>query len=260
MFVADRTANRILEFDGRTGEWLGDVATVDRPSSVRLGADGQLYIAAFGRSEILRVDPLAPTQMSRFYMDTEIMEEPVELLFRDRELVVLGHDTSNAIVIDPSGRMVHDVGYPDMRGAHDFAFGADGLLYVATEHDVSLGTAIQIWDVNAGAMVGRLGTLDQLANATGIVALDDELYVTDYERGQLIRFVADVPEVIADDLVHPISIEVGPDELFYIVDERGIHRYTRDGSYVSQFVAIGDHIVGPRSTTFVLLDELMADE
>src|SRR6185503_8108354 len=112
---ADRGANRIVEFDGLTGDWGRDVTSVDRPSSVRLGPDHGLYIAAFGRSEILRID--AGAQHS-FFQDTEILEEPVELIFRGRELVVLGHDTHNAIVIDPTGTMTHDVGYPDMRGAH----------------------------------------------------------------------------------------------------------------------------------------------
>ncbi|HEY5946243.1 MAG TPA: hypothetical protein VIV40_12160 [Kofleriaceae bacterium] len=253
MFVADRTANRILQFDGVTGEFGGEVATVDRPSSVRFGPDHQLYVAAFGGSEILRIEAGAPTG---FFRDTEILEEPVELIFRGPELVVLGHDTHNAVVIDPDGAMTHDVGYPDMRGAHDFVFGDDGLLYVATEHDVSLGTAIQIWDVQAGTMVGQLGTLDQLANATGIANVDGQLYVTDYERGRILRFDGDAPVVIADDLVHPISIELGPDGLFYVIDARGIHRYAQDGTYVSLFVPIGDHLVGPRSATFVLRADL----
>jgi DNA-binding beta-propeller fold protein YncE len=257
MFVADRTANRIVQFDGVTGEWLGDVATVDRPSSVRFGPDRKLYVAAFGGSQILRFDPSARSTTARFFQDTDILEEPVELLFQGSELVVLGNDTQNAVVIDASGTMVRDIGYPDMRGAHDFAFAANGLLYVATEHDVELGTAVQVWDVATNTMVHRFGTLAELANATGIVAVDDELYVTDYERGRLIRFRGDTPEVIADGLVHPISIELGPDDRFYVTDERGIHRFERDGSYVSLF--IGEHLVGPRSVTFVLVDELMTN-
>src|SRR5688500_12948073 len=168
MYVADRTANRIVRFDGVTGEYQGEVAQVDRPSSMRLGPDGMLYVAGYGDSEVTRVELATGAQLD-FYQNTEVLEEPVELVFRDRQLVVLGHDTHNAIVIDPSGAMVRDVGYPDMRGAHDFVFGDDGLLYVATEHDVSLGTALQVWDVSTGEMVHRFGTLDQIANATGIV-------------------------------------------------------------------------------------------
>jgi sugar lactone lactonase YvrE len=258
MFVADRTANRIVQFDGVTGEWLGEVAAVDRPSSMRLGPDGMLYVAGFGRSEILRVDARSGAAAGSFFQNTEILEEPVELTFQGSELVVLGNDTQNAIVIDPTGAMVRDVGYPDMRGAHDFVFGNDGMLYVATEYDVVLGTAIQVWDLAAGAMVHRFGTQRQIANATGIVALDDALYVTDYERGRLIRFDAERPEVLAVGLVHPISLEVGLDGLFYVTDERGIHRYDREGNYVSLFVPIGEQLVGPRSVTFVPRDELAA--
>jgi hypothetical protein len=211
-----------------------------------------MYVAGFGDSEVLRVDIAARSVTDSFYRNTEILEEPVELIFRGPELVVLGHDTHNAIVIDPSGTMVYDVGYPDMRGAHDFAFGADGFLYVATEHDVTLGTALQVWQVETGAMIHHFGTLDQIANATGIVAIDGDLYVTDYERGTLLRFTAGEPHVIARGLVHPIAIELGPDGWFYIADDRGIHRYERDGSYVELFIARGEHLVGPRSVTFQL--------
>lgn len=249
MFVADRGANRIVQFDGITGEWLGELASIDRPSSVRLGPDHMLYIAGFGDSAITRIDASgAPSDM--FYKDTEVLEEPVELVFHGAELVVLGHDTHNAIVIDPSGAMVHDVGYPDMRGAHDFSFGSDGLLYVATEHDASLGTAIQVWDLALGTMIDRFATLDQLANATGITAIDDALYVTDYERGRLVRFTGPDMVVLVDDLVHPISIEQGPDGLLYIIDERGIHRYDVDGTYVSLFAPIDEHLVVPRNASF----------
>jgi streptogramin lyase len=257
MFVADRTANRILELDGVTGELIAEVASVDRPSSVRLGPDGKLYVAAFGGSEILRFDPAARTTAARFYQDTEILEEPVELLFRDRELVVLGHDTANAVFIDPAGAMVHDVGYPDMRGAHDFTFGPDGLLYVATEHDVSLGTAIQVWDVEAAVMVRHFATLDQLANATGIVEVGGDLYVTDYERGKLIRFTDDVPTVIARNIMHPIAVELGPDGRLYVIDERGIHRFELDGSYDKLFVASGENLLGARGLSFALVDDLV---
>ncbi len=258
LYVADRGANRIASFDGVTGEWLGDVASVDRPSSMRLGPDGMLYIAAFGGSQVLRVAPQAAAEPGRFYQDTEVLEEPVELIFRGSELVVLGHDTHNAVVIDPGGAMVHDVGYPDMRGAHDFVFGSDGLLYVATGHDVSLGTAVQVWDVELGTMVDRFGTLDQLANATGIAAVGDELYVTDYERGLLLGFdAAHEPRVLAEGFVHPIAVELGIDGMCYVIDERGIHRLELDGSYVALVVPAGEHLVGPRSATFVPRDQVL---
>lgn len=255
LYVADRGANRITSFDGVTGDWLGDVAAVDRPSSMRLGPDGLLYIAAFGGSEVLRVDPHVVAEPGRFYMDTEVLEEPVELIFRGPELVVLGHDTHNAVVIDPGGAMVHDVGYPDMRGAHDFVFGTDGLLYVATGHDVPLGTAVQVWDVELGAMIDHFGTLDQLANATGIAAVGDELYITDYERGLLLSFDrAHQPRVLADGFVHPVAVELGIDGMCYVIDDRGIHRLELDGSYLALVVPTGEHLVGPRSATFVPRD------
>jgi hypothetical protein len=212
-----------------------------------------LYVAGFGDSEVTKVDYATGAALGSFFRDTTILEEPVELLFHGSELIVLGNDTNNAIMIDPSGTMVHDVGYPDMRGAHDFVFGEDELLYVATEHDAPTGSALQIWDVQTGALVRRFGGLDVIANATGIERVGDELYVTDYERGTLLRFdvTSEHAELLATGLAHPVSLELGLDGLLYVIDDAGIHRFTIDGTYVSRVVARGADLVGPRSLTFV---------
>jgi len=257
MFVADRTANRIVRYDAVTGAYEGVLAEIDRPSSARLGADGMLYVAGFGQSEIVRLDPNTGATIDRFYRDTGVLEEPVELVFRADELVVLGHDTHNAIVIDDGGTMVHDVGYPDMRGAHDFTFGSDGLLYVATEHDVVLGTAMQVWDVAAGTMVDGFGTLDELANATGVAAVGRDLYVTDYERGALIRVAPDrTMQVLANGLAHPIGIELGLDGLLYVIDDAGIQTFDLDGEFQAMVVRKGPNLVGPRGIAFALRSAL----
>lgn len=245
MLVADRGADRIRKFDGVTGEWLADVATIDRPSSMRRGPDGALYVAGFGDSAIVRVTD--DGAQSVFFRDTQVLEEPVELLFRGAELAILGHDTHNAIMVDPTGAMVRDIGYPDMRGAHDFVIDDRARMYVATSHDVELGIAIQIWDLNNGRMIAMRGTLEEVANATGIVAIDDILYVTDYERGTIVRFAGDT-RIIARGLVHPVAIELGLDGLLYVADERGIHRFERDGSYAGKLA--GDHLTGVRSFVF----------
>lgn len=249
MYVADRGANRIVTFDGVTGEYLGALAENDRPSCVRPGPDGALYVASFGDSEVTRIDPTTGETLGLFYKDTNVLEEPVELLFRGTELVVLGNDTNNAIVIDASGTMTHDVGYPDMRGAHDFVFGSDGLLYVATEHDVSTNSAMQIWDVASGEQLATFGSLDQIANATGVALVDGALLVTDFERGTLLRFDGQEPTILATDLKHPVALELGLDGMLYIADETGIVRYTAGGVRDGMFIAKGANLTSARSLT-----------
>lgn len=257
MFVADRTADRIVRFDGVSGAYEGEVVAIDRPSSTRLGTDGALYVAGFGRSEIVRVDPHTGAILDRFYRDTTVLEEPVELLFRAGQLVVLGHDTKNAVVIDPSGTMVTDLGYPDMRSAHDFAFASDGLLYVATGHDVSTGSALQAWDLERGVLVDRFGGLDEVANATGIVAVGEDLFVTDYERGTLLRVAPDRSiTVVTTGLVHPISVELGLDDSLYLIDDWGIQRFDQDGAFLQLLVPRSANLVGARSLTLVPRDAL----
>lgn len=245
MLVADRGADRIRKFDGVTGEWIADLATIDRPSSMRRGPDGALYVAGFGDSAIFRVSDDGTQTV--FFRDTQVLEEPVELLFRGPELAILGHDTNNAIMVAPTGAMVRDIGYPDMRGAHDFVIDDRSRMYVATQHDVVLGTAVQVWDLNNGRMIAMRGSLEEVANATGIVAIDDVLYVTDYERGTIVRFAGDT-RIIARGLVRPVAIEIGLDGLLYVADDRGIHRFEHDGSYAGKLA--GDHLTGVRSFVF----------
>src|SRR5688572_2076972 len=111
VYVADRGGNAILRYDAISGDFAdvfaaGGDSHVDRPSSVRFGSAVNVYLAAFGKGEIVRYDAASSTMMGVFYADTAALEEPVELLFRGDELVVLGNDTNNVIVLDAAGALV----------------------------------------------------------------------------------------------------------------------------------------------------------
>lgn len=197
--------------------------------------------------------------MGVFYRNTLALEEPVELLFHGDQLIVLGNDTNNVVVLDPSGRLVANFGARDMQGAHDFAFGPDGLLYVGMPSHVEHGTAIQVWDVATGSLVRHFGTFDQLASATGIAFGNDRIYIADHERDQVVMFdaVTGGPRGVLIDhgLDAPVSLEVGPDGALYIVDATGVKRF--DGQTLSSFIALGAELRQPRSLTFVT-DEMIA--
>lgn len=265
LFVTDRGGDAILRYDTMTGDLLGvfaegDAKRVERPSSVRLGPDGHIYMAGFGHGEVVRYDALSAHMMGVFFWDTGELEEPVELLFRGNDLVVLGNDTNNAVVIDSTGTLVRNFGAPDMLGAYDCAFGPDGLLYVGVPSHIDHGTAIQVWDVDTGTLQRHFGTYDQLATATGIAFGDGFIYVADHERDQVVRFDAATggPRgvLVADGLVDPVSLDVGPDGALYIVDATGVKRF-HDGT-LSPFIAAGDGtLVQPRSVTFIS-DDMIA--
>ena len=266
LFVTDRGGDSILRYDGVTGQFedvfaSGLASRIDRPSSVRLGPSGHLYLAGFGRGDVVRFDIESGAMMDVFYWDTTLLEEPVELLFRGDDLVVLGNDTQNAVVIGADGKATRSFGYPDMRAAHDFVMSPDeSTVYVATDTHPQLGSALQVWDAASGAMVHHFATASELAAATSVaLGGDGLLYTCDYERNQILRFdpqtgtlagiVVDATSGLLD---APVSIDFGPDGALYALDRLGIHRIDPDtGRELSLLISVGDgHNEAPRSFTF----------
>jgi hypothetical protein len=246
LLVSDYRANAIFRYDGNTGEFLGTFAEgseqrVDRPAGVRLGPDDHLYAAGFGRGEVVRYDRHSGRMMDVFYWDTRLLEEPVELVFHGDELVVLGNDTNNIVVLAPDGSLARTFGYPHMRGAHDFVIAGDRVL-VATE------PAVQVWDLASGTQLGEFGRGD-LVFATSIAVRGETTYVADWDRDCIMTF----PDrrVLVAGLRDPVSIDIVDDEL-YVLDADGIHRFDAEtGDHHSQLVARDDRLVWPRAFTFV---------
>lgn len=255
LFISDYRANAIFRYDGVTGAFDGVFAEgsaqhVNRPAGVRLGPAHQLYAAGFGRGEVVRYDVHSGAMMDVFYWDTALLEEPVELAFHGEDLVVLGNDTNNIVVIGPDGRAARTFGYPVMRGAHDFVI-VDDRVYVATER------AIQVWDLAAGTQLATFGTPDELALAVSIASdRDGTLLVADWERDRIVRYTADGAflGVVVGDLESPISLEVGLDGALYVLGAAGLHRL--DGGARSLLVAPDDRLLWPRAFTFVSDAEL----
>lgn len=257
MFVADWGADAIVRYDGASGALAGVFAAgseqrVDRPASVRRGPNDELYLAGFGRGDVVRYDLASGAMMDVFYRDTTLLEEPVELAFAGDELVVLGNDTANLVVLAASGTVARTFGYPIMRGGHDFAI-ADGQVFVATDSHPELGHAIQVWDLATGELVASFGGRDELASTTGIAVHDGVVYACDYQLDRVVRYDAATGASlgILVELDQPISLEIGPDGTLYVLDAEGIQRIdpetgARRGRYVDTSL-----LEYPRSFTFI---------
>lgn len=213
------------------------VAEVDRPASAQVGPDG-LYAAGFGRGEILRLDT-----MEIFFRDTTMLEEPVELAFVDDELVVLGNDTANIVVLDHDGRVARMFGYPQLRGGHDLAI-EDGLVYVASD---SNGDAIQVWDLARAAFVRSFGGRDLLASATGIAVEDGVVYACDYQLDRVVRF--DGAGVTVSEIESPVSLALVGDRLD-VLTKSGIAQLDRETLAARGHLEL-DWLSYPRGLTFV---------
>ncbi len=266
LLVADRDADAVFRYDAATGEYLDLVATgaaigAERPSSVRLGPDGLLYVTGFERAAVARLGLEHGVSAEIFFQDSSVLEEPVELLFRGGDAIVLGNDTRNAVVVAPDGALDSDFGYPDMRAAHDFLLAPDDLLYVGIDSHPAFGTAIQVWDPAVGAQVAAFGELDELASATGLaLGPDGLLYACDSYRDQVVSFdptSGRLATVVVDGgsglLDGPVSLDFAPDGTLFVIDELGVVVVDpHTGDVVSRLIEVGDgHLVRPRNLTFL---------
>lgn len=261
VFVSDRGNNTILRYDGVTGDFEGVFAEgaaqrIDRPASLRLGPSGYAYLAGFGRGDVVRYDLSSGAMKDVFYWDTTLLEEPLEIAFREDETLVLGNDTGNVVVLDGAGEVVREMGY--MRNALDMALAPDGrTLYVGVETDTA---SIQVWDVDSGALVREMARPDVLASGTSLaIARDGSLYACDWQREQILRFdpesgaLVDTIVAPATTLRVPVAIDFGPDGALYALDEIGLHRMDPEsGLELQLLVAARDgHNVRPRAFTFM---------
>ncbi len=268
VFVTDRATNAILRYDGVTGTFEGTFAQgaeqrIDRPAGVRLGPSGHIYLAGFGRGEVVRFDVASGQMHDVFYGDTTLLEEPMDLAFRGDDLLVLGNDTRNVVVLDRSGAPRRELGWPTMRAAQDLVMADDGrTLFVATESHPDLGSAIQVWDVETGALLRHFAPYHQLAFASAIALRDDgTLYAADWERGTVVVLDASSGEHLGDlvsGLSTPTALELGPDSALYVLDATGLRRFDPDtGRELAVLVEAGDgHLVRPRGFTFATDVEL----
>lgn len=261
LFVSDYGADAIFRYDAGTGAFAGVFAAgsaqrVDRPASVRLGPSGQLYAAGFGQGEIVRYDAHTGAMADVFYRDTTLLEEPVELAFHGADLVVVGNDTANAVIVDASGRATRELGWPFMRGAHDMVLAGD-TLYVGVDSHETLGTAIQAWDLPSGTLLQHFAPITELVSATGLALVDGVLYACDFERNVVRAYDATTGEsvgmLIDHDLLGPVSLELAPDGALLVLDRRGIHRFElATGAYLGTLISAGDGpLRWPRSFTLI---------
>ena len=260
LFLSDRGNDTILRYDGRSGDFegvfaQGRAARVDRPASLRVGPSGYAYVAGFGVGDIVRYDLASGAMKDVFYWDTTLLEEPLEIAFRQDEVLVLGNDTNNVVVLDAQGTARREIGY--MRNALDMVLAPDGrTLYVGVETDTA---AIQVWDVDTGSLVREIGRPDELASGTSLaLAADGSLYACDWQREQIVRFDPLTGEVIdtvvpPGSLRVPVAIDFGPDGALYALDEDGVHRMDPEtGLELQHLVTARDgHNVRPRAFTFM---------
>ena len=217
-YVADAVGNTILRYNGQSGEYLGIFATNDwyYPNGIIFGPDGNLYA----------------------YVSTGVSGTG------DHQIAVIDGET---------GATSRQFGSGLGLGGRGLAFGADGLLYVA-----SLTAGVLVFDPTTGDFLQEFVSPINFASAGngGAAALsfgpDGNLYVTDADYDRVLRFNGSSGSLIdqfasGGGLHNPEGLVFGPDGDLYVVSNNylgggtsGVIRYDgRTGAMIDQFAT--DH-------------------
>jgi WD40 repeat protein len=194
-------------------------------------------------------NPLAITEWDRFgrttrtvFKDTAVMEMPACMQRLGNDVVVVSEDKASVLVLDEHGVLLRSFSSPDLEGATDCVFGADGLLYVSSRlHSSSQPGLVSVWDVSKAPSEGDAKAIRyEIApetyphGTTWITSLafdaDGDLLVTEFARGRVERWSTKTHaklEVLLDSGAPATykEIERGPDGLIYVAGMKGVFRF-----------------------------------
>ena len=214
VLIGNTEGNNIVEFDERTGEFLGEFiapfAGFDSPDSLLFGPDSHLYISSGttpDNSAIYRFDPITGTLIDQFASGGGLFR-PYGLAFGpDNNLYVSSFLSDQILRYDGVTGEFIDVfaagdGSPNgLNGPDGLLFGPDGGLYVTTqgsvaiagEPDFSLGFPSQVlrYDITTGVGEVFIPQPDPFPSSFGFVSLlglalgpeEGDLYVSDFANG-----------------------------------------------------------------------------
>jgi hypothetical protein len=264
LLVTCRSTDAVYRYDGLTGDFIdvfipSGTGGLDRPVSITIGPDDNLYISNFGPGEILEFDGETGAYLGAFYDNTSNLEEPVDVVFEGGLAYLLGNDTRNVIVVDgDTGQFIKEVGTYTIRYPHDMEFGADGYLYIATENNTE--GLIQVWDMKTDTMVEHFAPPGPLGLATGVTfGPTGDIFVSDWWDSEVVRYDGVTHNFVdffipagTGGISGPGKLLFGPGDDLYVGNGNGIHRFDGGtGAFIEVLVATGDGgLVTPRGFAF----------
>lgn len=237
LLIADRDTNAITRWASGSGAGLGDFisaadAVADAPTGITFRDDGQAFVVNFRRGEVVEYDGFSGSFHRVFFHDSWFLQEPVAARFRNGDLFVLGNDTHSLVVLDRQGEVIAEIGWPDIRFAHDFRFGPDRLVYVATSWDSMQAGMVQVWDAEANRQVTTFGAPGELDEATALTfGPDGYLYVSDALSDRIVRFDPSTGYMVdtfidaASGLEQPRALDFGAGGDLYVISGRDVLRF-----------------------------------
>jgi DNA-binding beta-propeller fold protein YncE len=261
----------VARYDGATGESKGFFAAggdLKRPTGLRFGPDGSLYVSNVGPDNVLRFDGNTGAFLG-VAASHEDLKHPRQVAFRDGRLFVSSRGTNRVLCFDidsqsfighfskvhPSYTRENSSGEDGLNQPFGLIHDPGGNLLVASH-----GTdSVRRYDGKTGVFIDTFACGNGMVQPRNVIyGPDGNLYVTsgnnrvlrfDGESGSFIdTFVA--PE--SGGLDDPYGLEFGADGNLYVVSRKtkSVLRYDgRTGAFLNSFVSAG--LAGQAYVAFV---------
>ncbi len=216
MLVTGFNNTKIKQYDGSTGDFLGDFSknyNLSNPTKIILGADDLIYVTQWGATQ---------NKVVRFDLDGNFVDE------------------------------WSSVGVPEGCG---MAWDSAGNLYVTTWSN-GLGTGtdgfVRKFDEN-GTDMGIVVNSSILQGPVGIwIDENDDLFVIDWTQGAVLKFNSSgvFQQTFISGMSRTEGNDMGPDGKYYLCDwqQNRVNRYNADGTFDMMLVNQGLNI--PNSLAF----------
>jgi streptogramin lyase len=254
------TEEGVARYDGETGEFRGFFAAggnLERPTGLRFGPDGYLYVSNVGPDNVLRYDGNTGDFLG-VAASHEDLKHPRQVAIRDGRLLVSSRGTHKVLCFDlGTGRFIDDYSkvHPsyttdDIRDdglnqPFGLIYGPDDNLLVASH-----GTdSVRRYDGKTGVFIDTFASGNGLMQPRNVIfGPDGNLYVTSGNH-QVLRYngksgsfidIFVTPE--SGGLHDPYGLEFGADGNLYVVSRttKSVLRYDgRTGAFLDAFVSSG---------------------